>query len=93
METQREKQLWELAQKRSKFKRYFYAYLVLTTVFWVIWYFTDHQNPDAGLPWPMFPTLTLAVVLAYIFLNAYVFSNHNAIEREYERLTKKKDNQ
>jgi hypothetical protein len=42
------------------------------------------------LPWPMFPTLTLAVVLAYRFINVYVFLNHNSIEREYERLTKKK---
>jgi apolipoprotein N-acyltransferase len=90
METERDKQLWELAKKRAKFKRYFYAYLIVT-LFWVFWFFTDHQDPNSGLPWPMFPTLTLAVVLAYIFLNVYVFSNHNAIEREYERLTKKKD--
>lgn len=91
METEREKQLWELAKKRAKFKRYFYAYLILMIVIWVFWFFTDNQNPDSGLPWPMFPTLTLAFVLAYVFLNVYVFSNHNAIEREYERLNKKKD--
>jgi phospholipid-transporting ATPase len=30
-------------------------------------------------------------IVVYIFLNVYVFSNHNAIEREYERLTKKKE--
>lgn len=91
METEREKQLWELAKKRSTFKRYFYAYLVVTALFWIFWFFTDHQNPDSGLPWPMFPTLTLAVVLAYRFINVYVFLNHNSIEREYERLTKRKD--
>jgi hypothetical protein len=91
METERDKQLWELAKKRAKFKRYFYAYIIVTILFWAFWFFTDHQDPDSGLPWPMFPTLTLAFVLAYIFLNVYVFSNHNAIEREYERLNKKKD--
>jgi hypothetical protein len=64
---------------------------VVTALFWIFWFFTDHQNPDSGLPWPMFPTLTLAVVLAYRFINVYVFLNHNSIEREYERLTKKKD--
>jgi len=73
IEAERDKQLWELAKKRAKFKRYFYVYLVLTAVFWIFWYFTDHQNLDSGLPWPMFPTLTLGVVLTYIFLNVYVF--------------------
>ncbi len=90
METERDKQLWHLAKKRAKFKKYFYSYLLLTVLFWVIWYFTDYKNENAGLPWPMFPTLTLGFVLFYVFLNAYVFSNHNAIEREYERLINKK---
>lgn len=91
METERDKQLWELAKKRSKFKRYFYAYLITIILFWIFWFFTDHLDENSGLPWPMFPTLALGIVLTYIFLNAYVFSNHNAIEREYERLTNKKE--
>lgn len=90
MESEKEKELWKLARKRAGFKRYLAVYVILMTAFWVFWYFTDHQDENSGLPWPIFPTMAFSIGVMYSFLNAYVFSNYNSVEREYERLKNKK---
>jgi hypothetical protein len=89
METEREKELWKLAKKRVAFKRHFATYLVINGMFWALWYFTDHKDESAGVPWPIFPMLGWGIGILFGFLNAYVFTNRDSVEREYERLNRK----
>lgn len=86
METEREKELWKLAKKRVGFKRHFATYLIINTFLWLLWYFTDRNNESAGVPWPIFPMLGWGIGILFSFLNAYVFTSKDSVEREYEKL-------
>ncbi|MES2132826.1 MAG: 2TM domain-containing protein [Bacteroidota bacterium] len=86
METEKEKELWRLAKKRVGFKRHLATYIVINVFFWLIWYFTDHKEESAGVPWPIFPMLGWGIGLVFSFLGAYVFVNHNSVEKEYDKL-------
>jgi hypothetical protein len=86
METEREKELWKIAKKRVGFKRHLATYIVINGMFWLLWYFTDHNQESAGVPWPIFPMLGWGAGLMFNFLAAYVFTKHDAVEREYEKL-------
>lgn len=88
METEKEKELWKLAKKRVRFKRHLAIYLVMNLVFWLLWYFTDRHNESAGIPWPIFVTLGWGIGLMFSFLNAYVLSGKNSIQKEYDRLNR-----
>ncbi len=88
METEREKELWRLAKKRVGFKRHLATYIIINTGLWVLWYFTDYKEESSGLPWPIFPMLGWGIGLIFSFLRAYVFVNHNAVEKEYEKLNR-----
>ena len=91
METEREKELWKLAKKRVGFKRHLATYIVINGFLWLMWYFTDHREADAeaGIPWPVFPMLGWGIGIIFSFLNAYVFTKHDSIEKEYEKLKNK----
>ncbi|MES2515128.1 MAG: 2TM domain-containing protein [Bacteroidota bacterium] len=90
METQREQELWKLAKKRVGFKRHLATYIVINGMFWLLWYFTDHRDGEsAGVPWPVFPMIGWGIGLVFSFLNAYVFSKHDSVEKEYEKLKNK----
>ena len=86
METEREKELWRLAKKRVGFKRHLATYIVINTMFWLLWYFTDHKKESAGVPWPIFPMIGWGIGLMFSYLNAYVFTSYNSVEKEYEKL-------
>lgn len=88
METEREKELWKLARKRVRFKRHLTLYLSLNIFFWLLWYFTDRQNESAGIPWPIFTTLGWGIAVVFSFLNAYVFSGKDSVQKEYDRLNR-----
>lgn len=89
METQREQELWKLAKKRVGFKRHLASYIVINTMFWCLWYFTDHQEESAGVPWPVFPMLGWGIGVVFSYLNAYVLMKPDSVEKEYEKLKNK----
>jgi 2TM domain len=89
METERERELWKLAKKRVGFKRHLATYIVINTFLWLMWYFTDHQEESAGVPWPVFPMLGWGIGIMFSFLGAYVFVKHDSVEKEYEKLKSK----
>ncbi len=89
METEREQELWKLAKKRVGFKRHLATYIVINTFLWLLWYFTDRNEENAGVPWPIFPMLGWGIGLMFNFLNAYVFVNHDSVQKEYDKLKRK----
>lgn len=89
METERERELWRLAKKRVGFKRHLATYIVINAMFWCLWFFTDHRDEEAGVPWPIFPMLGWGIGIVFSFLNAYVFMKHDSVEKEYEKLKNK----
>ena len=86
METEKEKELWKLAKKRVGFKRHLATYIVINTFFWLLWYFTDHKEESAGVPWPIFPMIGWGIGVVFSYLNAYVFTKHDSVQKEYDKL-------
>jgi hypothetical protein len=85
----KDRELWRLAKKRVGFRRHLATYLVINAMFWFIWWFsTDHEEEDR-FPWPVWPMLGWGIGLIFNYLDAYVFSKSNAVEREYEKLRNK----
>lgn len=86
LQTEREKELWKIAKKRVGFKRHLATYIVINAFFWCLWFFTDHNDTHAGVPWPIFPMLGWGVGLMFSYLGAYVFTKQDSVEKEYEKL-------
>ncbi len=89
LQSEKDREIWKLAKKRVSFKRHLATYLVINTFFWIIWFLTDHKKDDmesGGIPWPIFPMLGWGIGIMFGFLNAYVFTKHDAIEKEFNRL-------
>ncbi|MBC7849788.1 MAG: 2TM domain-containing protein [Chitinophagaceae bacterium] len=86
----KEPQLWEIAQKRAAFKSHLATYLVVNAFIWGIWYFTNRHTDHNGFPWPVWPTFGWGIGLFFHFLGAYVFPKSNSVEREYDKLTRNK---
>jgi hypothetical protein len=86
METEKDRELWRIAKKRVGFKRHFATYLIINTMFWFLWYFTEREVKDNDFPWPVWPMLGWGIGLAFNYLEAYVFVKRDAVEREYEKL-------
>lgn len=86
METEKDKALWRTAKKRVGFRRHLATYLVINGMFWLIWALSDHTEHKNNFPWPVWPMLGWGIGLAFSYLDAYVFTSSNAIEKEYEKL-------
>lgn len=89
LQTEKDRELWRLAKKRVGFKRHLATYLVMNTFFWIIWYITDHKEDDmesGGIPWPVFPMLGWGIGVMFSYLKAYVFTKHDSIEKEFQKL-------
>jgi hypothetical protein len=90
--------LWEIAQKRTSFKRHLVTYLIINAFLWGMWYFTGHHRADYDIedlgwhhyPWPIWTTLGWGIGLAFHFAGAYVFPHTHSVENEYEKLKNKK---
>jgi len=72
----KDSELWELAQKRAKFKHHLRVYIIMNIFFWLVWYFTG-QKYSGGMrfPWPVWPMFGWAseyflIIWAYINLQA-----------------------
>lgn len=79
-----DQELWRIAKKRVKFKRHLATYIIINTLFWVLWLFTERHY--AGLPWPVWPMLGWGIGLAFGYMDAYVLKSDNAVQKEYEKL-------
>ncbi len=83
----RDPQLWELAKRRASFKRHLATYLLMSVVFWVIWYLTGGpRDGNGGVPWPVWPMFGWGIGVVFHYLGAYVNHKNDGITREYEKL-------
>jgi hypothetical protein len=89
----RDEELWKLAEARVGFKRHFTTYLTVNIFVWLIWYFTGSRGSSYGevfLPWPAWMTFGWGIGILFHFFGVYVNKGYNSVEREYEKLKKKK---
>lgn len=87
---QRDEKLWNLATKRAGFKRHLIAYVIINIFLWATWFFSDHTIfYQRSLPWPLWTTLGWGIGVAFHFAGAYIFTEHNQAENEYQKLINK----
>lgn len=86
---EKDKQLWEIAQKRASFKRHLMTYLVVNAFLWAVWAMTGSHRYNGGMPWPLWSTLGWGIGLAFHYFGAYVYPGDSSVEREYEKLKNK----
>ncbi len=93
VENDKERMLWKQAKKRVGFKGHLASYLLVNGFFWAMWYFTERNNDESGIPWPTFCTLGWGFGLMWHFLGAYVFNNKvSMVEKEFEKLKNRPEN-
>ncbi len=81
---------WKIAKRRVEFKRHLSTYLVINAMFWVLWYFSEGQHERSHfLPWPVWPMLGWGIGIVFSYLNAYVYTKENAIQKEYDKIKDK----
>ena|SRR5258706_9568037 len=78
--------LWEIARERASFKDHLGTYIVINVFFWLLWYFSADPITNNDLPWPVWSMLGWGIGLVFHWLEAYVYPESNAVEREYEKL-------
>ena len=83
-------QLWQLAHRRASFKKHLATYIIINLFLWALWYFTkgkyDYSSEHRLFPWPVWSTLGWGIGLLFHFINAYVSTGSNSVEKEYEKL-------
>jgi hypothetical protein len=85
--------LWQMAKKRTAFKRHLFTYIIVNAFLWAIWFFDkDNQSNVRSFPWPFWTTVGWGVGVAFHYAGAYLFSQGNAVEKEYEKLKNKQNN-
>ncbi|HEU4472242.1 MAG TPA: 2TM domain-containing protein [Flavisolibacter sp.] len=82
-------QLWNLANRRAAFKRHASTYVIVNTFLWLLWFFNGAKNAGDGLPWPVWPMFGWGIGLVFHYINAYVSTGSNSVEKEYEKLKQK----
>lgn len=87
----RDEQLWKLAKKRADFKKHLFSYLIINPFLWAIWWVTIGRYSGFNVStWPVYATLGWGVGLLFNYLDAYVTDSSSMIEKEYEKLNRKK---
>lgn len=82
--------LWHLARKRASFKGHLATYIIINIFFWILWYFNrERYEPHDKIPWPVWPLVGWGIGLAFHYISAFVSSGTSAVEKEYDKLTKK----
>jgi len=90
IESEKEKMLWNEAKKRVGFRNHLFSYITVNIIFWIMWFFSDENDENRGLPWPLFCTLGWGFGLFWHFMGTYVFENKiSQIEKEYRKLKEK----
>jgi apolipoprotein N-acyltransferase len=81
--------LWKKAKRRVIFKRWMWFYVLLVFGSWIYWY-TNENKAEDGIPWPLFPTLFIAPIIIILYIRAYWLFGKSAVEKEYEKLKSQK---
>jgi hypothetical protein len=88
-------ELWRIAQKRAKFRKHLFTYIVINSFFWLLWLFSHRGMHfgyfDGGLPWPVWPMLGWGIGLAFNYFDAYHNPNSTLAEKEYEKLKREQE--
>lgn len=88
--TDKDPQLWEIAQRRASFKSHLAIYLVMVGFFWIIWWFSGAKTGGSmALPWAVWPTVGWGLGVFFHYLGAYVFKE-SQVDREYEKLVRER---
>ena len=87
--SQRDEQLWKIAQSRAKFKTSLIIYLVMNAFFWALWLATKAYE-HGGTPWPVWPGIGWGLGLAFQYFNAWHRDPTGDAVREYEKLQEEK---
>lgn len=91
--TEKDAALWELAQKRVKFKKSISVYIIVNIFLWALWYFTSNNAEytinSKNIPWPIFPTLGWGIGMAFQYVDAYISPKTISVENEYQKLKNK----
>lgn len=85
----KDKELWEIAQKRASFKTHLMTYLLVNIFLWIIWAINGAERYDGVIPWPLWASLGWGIGIVSHYLGAYVYPKSNSVEREYEKLKNK----
>jgi hypothetical protein len=87
-------ELWRIAQKRAKFKKHLFTYVVINAFFWIIWLISFNRHHMGwngfGLPWPVWPMLGWGIGLAFNYFDASQDPKSTLAEKEYEKLRREK---
>ncbi|MFN0081305.1 MAG: 2TM domain-containing protein [Ferruginibacter sp.] len=85
--------LWEIAEKRVKFKGHLLIYVLVNTFLWVLWFYSEDKNDRIGngfnFPWPLCSMLGWGIGLAVQFVGAYTSTKSSALQNEYNKLKNK----
>ena len=85
----RDKELWEIAQKRASFKTHLITYVLINTFLWILWAITGADRNHSGIQWLLWATLGWGIGIVSHYMGAYVYPKSNSVEREYEKLKNK----
>ena len=85
-------QLWDIAQRRASFRRHFATYFIVNAFLWALWYFTGNERYGSALPWPAWSTLGWGIGIAFHYISAYVTTQSNSVDKEYEKLKQQQQN-
>lgn len=80
--------LWQIAKKRARFKKSFLTYTIINIFLWAVWFFSgrDFGSDHYDWPWPLWVTIGWGIGIAFQYSDAYLFSNTNAVQKEYDKL-------
>ena len=94
-EQQRDERSWKTAIRRAKFKRSLLSYVLVILFLWAIWWFTDgrYYDDEWGIPWPVWVMLGWGLGLVFQYLRAYGGDDEDRVEKEYNRLKQKEEQQ
>ena len=85
---ERDETLWAVAKKRAAFKKAFLTYAIINIFLWGIWLISgrNYEGGNYNWPWPLWVTLGWGIGIAFQYRDAYMYSNTNAIQKEYDKL-------
>ncbi len=91
---ERDKQLWQIARKRAKFKKHLASYIIVNGFLWAMWYITDgrREHGDIFGAWPIWCTLGWGIGIAFGYYDAYHDSREQDTMKEYQKLKNKEEN-
>ena len=85
----RDPALLAVARKRVSFKYHLITYLLVNSLFWLLWFSSPNRNIEHDrLPWPLYPMLGWGIGVCFQYAGAYLQVGSNLVEREYNKLIK-----